>query len=65
VSELPLAPFKRIIKQEGAKRVSEEAAETLRNEIEEHARQRAVESRKYAEHADRKTVQAEDVEASS
>ncbi len=64
MAELPLAPVKRIIKQSGASRVAEDAVEELRDELERHAEQRAREAKRYAEHAGRKTVQADDVKAS-
>ena len=64
MAELPLAPVKRIIKQAGASRVSEDAVEELRDELEAHAEDRAREAKQYAEHAGRKTVQAADVKTS-
>jgi len=64
MAELPLAPVKRIIKQSGAARVSEDAVEELRDELESHAEDRARQSKQYAEHAGRKTVQAADVRTS-
>lgn len=64
MAELPLAPVKRIIKQSGASRVSEDAVRELRDELESHAEDRARESKNLASHADRKTVQADDVRAS-
>ena len=64
MAELPLAPVKRIIKQAGAHRVSEDAVRELRDELEDHAEDRARQSKEYAKHAGRKTVQAEDVRAS-
>jgi histone H3/H4 len=64
MAELPLAPVKRIIKQSGASRVSEDAVRELRDELESHAEERARESKNLASHADRKTVQADDVRAS-
>jgi len=64
MAELPLAPVKRIIKQSGASRVSAEAVQELRDELEEYAEDRAREAKEYAQHADRKTVQESDVKAS-
>lgn len=64
MTELPLAPVKRIIKQAGASRVSEGAVRELRDELERHAEDRAREAKQYAEHAGRKTVQADDISAS-
>lgn len=64
MNELPLAPVKRIIKKSGASRVSEEAVEQLRDEVEQFAEERADEANMLAEHAGRKTVKAEDLLAS-
>lgn len=60
--EIPVAPIDRIMHQEGAERVSEEAAKYLRNIVEEIARQIAREASELARHANRKTVVREDVE---
>ncbi len=64
MAELPLAPVKRIIKQAGAHRVSEDAVEELRDEVEDFAEERARDANDLAGHAGRKTVQADDVKAS-
>ncbi len=63
MAELPLAPLKRILKKAGAERVSDDAVEALRDEIEDRAHDLAEKARDYAHHADRKTVQREDVKA--
>jgi len=65
MSELPLKPFKRVLKKTQAERVSAEAVEELRDEAEEFAEQRAEESAKLMAHAGRKTVQATDVKNSA
>lgn len=64
MAELPLAPVKRIIKNAGAERVSEDAVVALRDAVEENAEDLAESARDYARHAGRKTVKKEDVRAS-
>ncbi len=61
--ELPLAPIKRIMKQAGADRVADDAVEAMRDQLEEEARDRAQQALQFAQHADRKTIQKEDVRA--
>ena len=63
MAELPLAPLKRILKKAGAERVSDDAVEALRDEVEDKAHGLAERARDYAHHANRKTVQREDVTA--
>lgn len=63
MAELPLAPLKRILRKAGSERVSEDAAEALRDEVEDRALDMAERARDYAQHANRKTVQREDVMA--
>ena len=63
MAELPLAPVKRIIKNAGAERVSEDAVVALRDAVEETAEDLAENARAYARHAGRKTVKKEDVRA--
>ncbi|MCJ7429482.1 MAG: NFYB/HAP3 family transcription factor subunit [Candidatus Nanohaloarchaeota archaeon QJJ-5] len=63
MAELPLAPLKRILKRAGGERVSDDAVEALRDEVEDRALEMAQRAREYAKHADRKTVQREDVMA--
>ena len=63
MAELPLAPLKRILKNAGAERVSDNAVEALRDEVEDRAHGMAQKARDYAHHANRKTVQREDVVA--
>jgi len=60
--EIPTAPIDRILHQEGAKRVSEEAAKALRDFVEEVARSISREASELAKHAGRRTVTKEDVE---
>ena len=59
--ELPIAPFYRIIREEGAQRVSREAAALLRDIVEDIAREIARESWELAQHAKRRTVVTEDI----
>ncbi len=61
MTELPLAPIDRIIRNGGAERVSEEAREALAEVLEEYGVKVSEEAVKFAEHADRKTVKAEDI----
>ncbi len=63
MAELPLAPLKRILKRAGGERVSDDAAEALRDEVEEQAMDLAERAREYSKHAARKTIQKEDVDA--
>lgn len=61
MTELPLAPVERIIRNQGAKRVSEEATKEFAEVLEEIAADLAAESAALAKHAGRKTVKGEDV----
>ncbi|MFP4116120.1 MAG: histone family protein [Candidatus Aenigmatarchaeota archaeon] len=65
MGEIPLAPVDRIIRSQGAKRVSEEAVKEFSEVIEEIAGDLAAESAALAEHAGRKTVKGEDVRLAS
>lgn len=61
MSEIPVAPVKRLISKSGGNRVSEAAAEELRDAMEEYGREKAQRAGEMAEHAGRKTVKADDV----
>lgn len=61
MSELPLAPVERLIRSQGAKRVSEESVKAFAEVLEEIAGDLAAESTALAKHAGRKTVKADDV----
>ncbi|RAP53015.1 MAG: histone [Methanosphaera sp. SHI613] len=62
MSELPVAPMKRIIKNAGAERSSDDAAVALAEVLEEFAEEISVQAVKLAKHAGRKTVTADDIE---
>lgn len=62
MSELPLAPLKRIIYSAGAKNVSDSAAAALGRVLEEHAFDLSAKATDLAKHAKRKTVTSEDIE---
>lgn len=51
----------RLLKNETGRRVSQEAAEELIEALEDEGKELAREARRFAEHADRKTIQREDV----
>ena len=59
----PLAPFERILKKAGAKRVSRGAMEEFAKVMEEEIYKIAKEAALLAKHAGRKTVMREDVKA--
>jgi len=58
---LPLAPFERILKDAGAKRVSKTAMKEFALAVEEIADRIAIDAVKLAKHAGRKTVTGEDI----
>ncbi|MBR9681108.1 MAG: histone family protein [Candidatus Altiarchaeota archaeon] len=59
--ELPLAPMKRLVKGAGAARVSEDAADALREVLEDFASEVASKAVQLARHAGRKTVTKDDI----
>ncbi len=62
MTEIPKAPVVRLAKSIGAERISEEAAIALTEGVEEYAKKLAEVTKDLADHADRKTLQAVDVE---
>jgi len=58
---IPLAAMERLMKKSGADRVSEEAKAALRDILEEFGEEVSEAAIKFAVHAGRKTVKAEDI----
>lgn len=58
---LPLAPVKRVAEHGGAERVGNDATEALALAAEEWIKKITLSAQKYAKHAGRKTLKAEDV----
>lgn len=65
MSDIPVAPVERILRKSGVDRVSEEAAEALRDILEEEAVRIGKTASRFAKHAGRVTVKAEDVRLAS
>ena len=59
---LPVSPFERIAKKAGVKRISKDALEELRDQIEELGMEMAEQAVKISRHAGRRTVKREDVQ---
>ncbi len=62
MAELPIAPIKRLLKNAGASRISDDAAVKLAEVLEEIGEDVARNATKLAKHAGRKTVKAEDID---
>jgi len=62
MSEIPKAPVTRIVKKAGAERISKDAEEKFVEAVEAYTEKLAAAAIDLAKHADRKTVQADDVE---
>lgn len=62
MAELPLAPLKRVAKESGADRISEEAVKELREVVEDIAEDLATDAVTATKHAGRVTVKKEDVD---
>ncbi len=60
-TDLPLAPFKKIIQKSGGVRVSADAADALREAVEEFAKDIAARASRLSAHAGRKTVTSKDI----
>jgi len=58
---LPLAAMEKILKKNGAERVSDKAKAALKDVVEEKAEEIAAQAVKLAMHAGRKTVKAGDI----
>ena len=58
---LPLAAMEKLLKQGGAERVSDKAKVALKDAIESIANEISIKAIKFAVHAGRKTVKAEDI----
>ncbi|MEK6839705.1 MAG: histone [Nanoarchaeota archaeon] len=58
---LPLAAMEKLLKKAGAARVSEDAKDALREQLEDVAQQIGLKAIQFAQHSGRKTVKAVDV----
>jgi DNA-binding protein len=61
MGDIPIAPVARILKRANIDRVSDEAAEALRDMLEDYAVEISERAAKLAKHAGRVTVKADDI----
>lgn len=61
MTDIPLASVERLMRRAGAERVGVDAATALRDTLEEIGREMSEKAARFAKHAGRKTVKAEDV----
>ena len=61
MSEIPVAPVVRILKDAGAERISDDAKKAFADAVEAAAEELAKKVIKAAEHAGRKTVTVDDI----
>jgi len=61
MADIPLASVERLMRKTGAERVSVDGAKELRDTLEEIGKGISERAAKFAKHAGRKTVKAEDV----
>ena len=61
VSEIPVAPVVRILKDAGAERISDDAKKAFADAVEAAAEELAKKVIKAAEHAGRKTITVDDI----
>ena len=64
MAELPIAPVRRILRNAGAERISDDACVALAEVLEDRATIISEKAILLANHAGRKTVQVEDIELS-
>ena len=58
---LPLAAMEKLLKKHGAARVSDTAKVALKDALEDNGEEIALKAIKFAAHAGRKTIKAEDI----